>query len=495
MSDSGYEMIHRIIFSEVVPCVCLVLVGCIYLHICLQNNRERRNDYSKEKRCQLEVQEKIIESLCDVFLVSYFIDIERDYYNGMTKKSHIQSVVEMQGKASWALRQLNEEMAMEKDLAKMRQFLEVSTLQSRMRTEDLMSCEFEAKNIGWCKVSFIKVKRNELGVLQQVMCIVRGIEKEKQKELEAARQMEELNRELNEALESQNVMYAQMLQMQETGVIALRAQDQALLYMNEAADRMLEWNQVPIQEQNINTLWKKLYLKNKHESEKRLKDMNRPGDRYKFECEIQQQDQSDLYVVAQAKVVELSDKMLIKVISFADVTNVRNMQKELLRLSEMDGLTGIYNRGSGQQKVEELLERRVAGTLCLLDCDRFKLVNDTYGHIVGDKVLKEIATALKQSFRKTDIVLRLGGDEFAFYIVGADQRATAEICLNKFVNVLEKIEISEIKGQKIYVSIGAVCYNEREEIKEFDELYQCADSCLYQSKKKKGNYITFWEEE
>lgn len=72
-------------------------------------------------------------------------------------------------------------------------------------------------------------------------------------------------------------------------------------------------------------------------------------------------------------------------------------------------MTGIRNRGSGENKITEYLVRKQCGLLCLLDCDKFKSINDTYGHAVGDKVIIAIADTLRKSCRDDDVVLRLAG--------------------------------------------------------------------------------------
>lgn len=168
-------------------------------------------------------------------------------------------------------------------------------------------------------------------------------------------------------------------------------------------------------------------------------------------------------------------------------------QEELQRKSELDHLTNIYNRGAGEKKINALIEGKKPGMFCLLDADKFKDINDTYGHGVGDIVLIEIAKALKHAYRDNDVVMRLGGDEFAFYILFTYDKKAGKERIKRFFKLIDEINIPELKGKKIEVSVGATFYDGVAE-ENFDALYAEADACLYESKKQKGNYVTFVED-
>lgn len=84
-------------------------------------------------------------------------------------------------------------------------------------------------------------------------------------------------------------------------------------------------------------------------------------------------------------------------------------------MAQADFMTGIWNRRHGEKLIEQALRDKVKGMMCIIDCDKFKSINDTYGHAVGDEVIIAIAHTLKNACRKDDIVVRLGGDEFAMF--------------------------------------------------------------------------------
>lgn len=173
----------------------------------------------------------------------------------------------------------------------------------------------------------------------------------------------------------------------------------------------------------------------------------------------------------------------------------KQRESKLRYLSETDRMTGLYNRGCGERKIIKLLEKNQYGLLCLIDCDKFKKINDTYGHAVGDQVIICVADALKNSCREHDIVLRLGGDEFAMYIPGLTTKEQAKMFADRIFAELKKIEISEMtNGEPIYVSLGIAFCHDKEHT-TFDQLYRNADSAMYKSKKQIGYCATIYNED
>ena len=168
----------------------------------------------------------------------------------------------------------------------------------------------------------------------------------------------------------------------------------------------------------------------------------------------------------------------------------KRREKKLLYLSETDSMTGINNRGSGERKITEFLEKKKGGLFCLLDCDKFKKINDTYGHAVGDTVLIKLAAVLQRACRENDIVMRLGG---AMYLPGMPDKAQAESFFKRLFTQIDKISISEMQGEKINVSLGASLYSDKDRA-TFDTLYHEADAAMYESKKIVGNHAIIYSD-
>jgi len=152
-------------------------------------------------------------------------------------------------------------------------------------------------------------------------------------------------------------------------------------------------------------------------------------------------------------------------------------EKSLLKKAEYDGLTGILNRRAFDQICETSAEKEQKLALLLIDMDNFKSVNDTYGHLGGDKALKSLASALAETFRDTDYVARVGGDEFAAILPNCEPSAANAI--KKKVDRINK-RLSQLEEHFVSVSVG-VAFSDKGFSKE---LFDKADKALYLVKEK-----------
>ncbi|ADL34853.1 GGDEF/cache domain-containing protein [Butyrivibrio proteoclasticus B316] len=173
------------------------------------------------------------------------------------------------------------------------------------------------------------------------------------------------------------------------------------------------------------------------------------------------------------------------------IDDEKRYRDELQYLAETDQLTGITNRGSGEKKIKKIMRLGKGGMFVLFDVDKFKSINDTFGHETGDLVLIAIADKMKHSFREKDIIMRLGGDEFAAFVPGICNRDEGEPVVSRFIEAIESINIPETEGRKINVSVGVAFY-QVDDTYGFDELYKRADGCSYESKKTQGCTVTFY---
>ena len=177
----------------------------------------------------------------------------------------------------------------------------------------------------------------------------------------------------------------------------------------------------------------------------------------------------------------------IAYIDLVDVNECVEQEKELLNAAQIDGITGLYNRSALEKHIGlQLCERFVSGTLFIIDMDNFKMVNDSFGHRVGDSLLKEMAGVISTHFRQRDIIGRIGGDEFCVYAPNLRSIKSIEDKAKKLNAAATRTHVTE-QGREFQttVSIGiALCPDFGD---AYDSLYEHADIALYQAKSSGKN--------
>ena len=279
-----------------------------------------------------------------------------------------------------------------------------------------------------------------------------------------------------------------MEQMDE--MVRITNKDGYITYVNEALTRHSGYKKAELIG-NTNNLFKS----NQHDSDfyKRMYDAIENKQSYqatfinaKKSGEIYYEDQTITPVLD-----EESDEIKYFISTSRDITEHVKMQEQLEALATTDTLTGIKNRYSTTQEIENEIKRvkryKSSFSVMMFDIDFFKKVNDTYGHDVGDYVLKEFTTIVSKSIRDTDIFGRWGGEEFILLVPNEDFDG-AMILAEK---VRKSIELFEFKTVKhITVSIGMTICNS---FAEKEALLKIVDNALYEAKKNGRNNVVYHE--
>jgi len=184
------------------------------------------------------------------------------------------------------------------------------------------------------------------------------------------------------------------------------------------------------------------------------------------------------------------------VIMLVDITDRKFAEMELERLARTDVLTNVTNRRHFFELAEIEYQRfqRYKNPLAvmILDIDYFKQVNDRYGHIAGDQVLKLIATQCRNLLRVTDLFARYGGEEFISLLIETTRESALETA-ERIRKQIEKIKI-EYKGETILVTISiGLAFAENDTTINFEKIIEWADNALYQSKAYGRNMVTVWK--
>ena len=176
---------------------------------------------------------------------------------------------------------------------------------------------------------------------------------------------------------------------------------------------------------------------------------------------------------------------------YFDITERKKMEKELEKLAHFDTLTGCFNRGYGLSLLNQQLKlahrKKYPLLLAYIDIDRFKYINDTFGHKEGDRVLKGVVNLFKSTLREIDIICRMGGDEFLLIFPDSSLN-DAPLIRERLSKNLEKLNQKLNQPYKISFSIGLSYYNPANPL-FIDELIRIADENMYEEKKKKKEGI------
>jgi len=182
------------------------------------------------------------------------------------------------------------------------------------------------------------------------------------------------------------------------------------------------------------------------------------------------------------------------VVILEDVTESKRAQERITHLARYDDLTGLANRNQFRERINGMLAAMHKGknhiAIHLIDLDRFKTINDTLGHPIGDKLLKEVASRLKTVIRPGDMITRFGGDEFVVLQVGTERYQDAKWLAQRLARTLK--DPFEIDGHRIDIgaSIGiAMAPMDRVDA---DQLLKKADMALYAAKNGGGGDHRFF---
>ncbi len=197
--------------------------------------------------------------------------------------------------------------------------------------------------------------------------------------------------------------------------------------------------------------------------------------------------------IKEEKMMEVTGSYEFKylALTYNDIFEVKNANEAMLRYqAEHDPLTGIVNRGGFDQLKTMFRMNQIPMGFLIIDVDKFKLVNDGYGHEVGDQVLKKVAKLLKEGFRATDYPARIGGDEFA--VILPNMTADLSAVIEKKIMELNHTLLHPDDGlPQVSLSVGGAFSKSG----FTDDLYKKADEALYEVKENGRCGCRFYQEQ
>ena len=191
--------------------------------------------------------------------------------------------------------------------------------------------------------------------------------------------------------------------------------------------------------------------------------------------------------------VEHNDEIGQLAVSFNHMMDgIVSREKEILRLAYEDGLTGLPNRAMFNEQLGQAVRIAKRGespiAVLLFDMDRFKAINDTLGHPVGDQALREVGLRVRSALRDSDVIARLGGDEFAV-LLATGNADNAKVVAEKIHKALEEPFVIEGQSMDMTASIGISRFPEHGD--DANALLRAADVAMYEAKRTKSRYSIY----
>jgi diguanylate cyclase (GGDEF)-like protein/PAS domain S-box-containing protein len=175
-------------------------------------------------------------------------------------------------------------------------------------------------------------------------------------------------------------------------------------------------------------------------------------------------------------------------------TQKSSLLEQMTHLAQHDSLTNLLNRSFFYQRMETAIKdaklSASKGAVIFLDLDRFKLINDTMGHAIGDKLLKNVAIKLQEFLPEVETISRLGGDEFTILLPSIDNEAEAALIAQKVIDIFQEPWLIEGQDYNVTTSIGIAIYpNDGQDV---ETLMKHADTAMYKAKEQGRNKYQFF---
>ncbi len=284
----------------------------------------------------------------------------------------------------------------------------------------------------------------------------------------------------------------------ENAVVAIfqSTPDGRYITVNPAMAHMLGYDSPQELIESITDIAQQVYVDPKGREEfKRL--LGEQGTVTNFECEIYRKDGSTMWVSANARAVIKAGVLVGYDGMNEDITSRKVAEERVQFLAYYDALTGLPNRTLLQDRLAKALagarRRKDKVAVLFLDLDRFKVINDSLGHSLGDVLLQEVAERLRKGARELDTVARLGGDEFVIVLTSVKEVSDAAVAAERIVKGMTDGFVLEGHPLSISCSLGISVFPEHGTNSE--TLIKNADTAMYCAKEKGRNTFRFFTED
>jgi diguanylate cyclase (GGDEF)-like protein/PAS domain S-box-containing protein len=311
--------------------------------------------------------------------------------------------------------------------------------------------------------------------------------------VETREELQKTEHELHKRLDDLH-LYGEVFEHTAEGIIITDA-DKNVLKVNKATEEMLGFSKDELIGNNPE-IWKCQRQGEVH-AEKIFKSIDETGE-WQGEVWCKCKDETLLPALVAVNAVKDSFGDIVNYISiFSDITNLKESQERLDYLAHHDPLTDLPNRLLFNARLEHAVKhayrKKAKLALLFLDLDNFKVINDNYGHSVGDELLRAVGNRLANTVRLDDVVARNGGDEFTMLVEGVEEPSDAALVAEKVINAFS--DPFEYQGSEYFIttSIGISIYPD--DADTADGLLQNADIAMYKAKDVGNNGYAFYTED
>jgi diguanylate cyclase (GGDEF)-like protein/PAS domain S-box-containing protein len=313
-----------------------------------------------------------------------------------------------------------------------------------------------------------------------------------------------LNENLEEEVQKQNKAFETLFEKATDGILII--QNRKFVQCNEAVVKMLRYES---KHEFLNKKSSELSPKfqpdgtlSSQKAEKMRKIAEDKGSN-NFEWVHVKADGEEFWVDVTLTPISLADRDIIHVV-WRDISYQKKIQQELIEQqivldhrANHDSLTQLPNRALFNDRLEQSIRtssrQKKRFAVLFLDLDRFKQINDSLGHAIGDKVLQEIAKRLKSLIRKEDTLARLGGDEFTILIQDLKKESDAAILAKKIIKTIA--EPIYIEKHTLYSSASIGISFFPKDSTDIDDLLMYADNAMYKAKDEGRSIFRYYSEE
>jgi diguanylate cyclase (GGDEF)-like protein/PAS domain S-box-containing protein len=206
-----------------------------------------------------------------------------------------------------------------------------------------------------------------------------------------------------------------------------------------------------------------------------VKTVFETGETRIIEVRVPRNDQDRYYLTTAKPIFDGKGNVVLVICISKEITERKQLEKELIRMSNYDALTGLYNRHYFEIEMERMqVSQLYPVSIIISDMDKLKLINDQYGHAAGDNAIQKAAMILQDSIRSKDVAARIGGDEFAILLTETNEETANEIVKRI------KTNLHTLDDASLHLSIG---FATGEVGANLVDTFRLADERMYQNKR------------